>query len=82
MTSLSKVMLTAAIGTLISVVPLSAQTPDDRNPNTTTRTYEDRRGFDWGWLGLSGLLGLLGLRRGNTYVDRTTTRDYNTGTTR
>lgn len=81
MTSLSKVMLTAAIGTLISVAPLSAQTPDDR-ARDTTRTYEERRGFDWGWLGLSGLLGLLGLRRGNTYVDRTTTRDYNTGTTR
>lgn len=39
-------------------------------------------GFDWGWLGLIGLLGLAGRRRGaatTTSYDRTTTRDYGTG---
>jgi MYXO-CTERM domain-containing protein len=55
------------------------------NPGTETVTtrYDDRRGFDWGWLGLVGLLGLFGLRRptnvvyqdrDRTYPDRTTTR--------
>ena len=51
--------------------------------DTSSASHEDRRGFDWGWLGLLGLFGLLGLRkpanlayqdRERTYQDRTTTR--------
>jgi hypothetical protein len=61
--------------------PSSAATPNT-GAGTYTR-YDERRGFDWGWLGLFGLLGLLGLRkpanvvyrdRDRTYQDRTTTR--------
>ena len=61
-------------------------TPSTNYPATANGTvthYDERRGFDWGWLGLIGLLGLLGLRkpasviyqdRDRTYQDRTTTR--------
>lgn len=57
----------------------NAATPDT-GTGTVTR-YDERRGFDWGWLGLLGLLGLWGLRkptnvayhdRDRTYQDRTT----------
>jgi hypothetical protein len=59
----------------------NAATPN-ANYGTYTRS-EERRGFDWGWLGLLGLLGLMGLRkptnvlyqdRDRAYQDRTTTR--------
>ena len=30
---------------------------------TNTNRTDDRRGFDYGWLGLLGLTGLLGLRK-------------------
>lgn len=50
------------------------------NYGMTTPTPE-RRGFDWGWLGLLGLFGLAGRRRGvaTGAYDQTTTRDYRTG---
>jgi len=75
--------------------PSNAAPPSATNPSTTPNPnypatangtvtrYDERRGFDWGWLGLIGLLGLLGLRkpanvvyqdRDRTYQDRTTTR--------
>jgi MYXO-CTERM domain-containing protein len=56
-----------------------AAAPPAAGTGTVTR-YDDRRGFDWGWLGLLGLLGLFGLRkptnvlytdRDRTYQDRT-----------
>ncbi|MGI8958447.1 MAG: WGxxGxxG family protein [Bryobacteraceae bacterium] len=31
--------------------------------NTSSTRPDDRRGFDYGWLGLIGLAGLLGLRK-------------------
>ncbi|MFL6350795.1 MAG: WGxxGxxG family protein [Bryobacteraceae bacterium] len=34
-----------------------------QNTNTTTNHSDDRRGFDYGWLGLVGLAGLMGLRK-------------------
>jgi MYXO-CTERM domain-containing protein len=32
-------------------------------PTDTTVRRDSDRGFDWGWLGLLGLAGLIGLRR-------------------
>ncbi|HVE51386.1 MAG TPA: WGxxGxxG family protein [Casimicrobiaceae bacterium] len=46
-----------------------AQTTSGSGPGTTgttattTTRVDDRRDFDWGWLGLLGLAGLAGLRR-------------------
>ncbi|MDX2152278.1 MAG: WGxxGxxG family protein [Bryobacteraceae bacterium] len=59
---LQKTVLAAAL----VAVPLAAQTPAD--PVTpggpmTTNTVDDDDDFNWGWLGLVGLAGLLGLRR-------------------
>jgi MYXO-CTERM domain-containing protein len=71
--------------------PATPNTTNPATPNTnyattadgTVTRYDERRGFDWGWLGLLGLLGLFGLRkptsvvyqdRDRTYQDRTTTR--------
>jgi len=60
----------------------AAATATNPGPATVTR-YDDRGGFDWGWLGLIGLAGLLGLRRptnvayrdrDRTYQDHTNTR--------
>ena len=53
---------------------LSAQTSTDTSSTATdtsmSRTHtDDRRGFDYGWLGLLGLAGLLGLRRPNVVSD-------------
>lgn len=46
------------------------------NSTTNTNRTDDRRGFDYGWLGLLGLAGLLGLRK-HDVSDR-----LHTGTTR
>jgi MYXO-CTERM domain-containing protein len=50
----------------------NAQTPTDTSSTgtDTNRTHtDDGRGFDYGWLGLIGLAGLLGLRRRNVVTD-------------
>lgn len=57
----------------LALTTANAQTGTDTsstatNSMTTTRT-DDRRGFDWGWLGLLGLAGLLGLRRPNVVTE-------------
>lgn len=88
MSFFSRVAAAGLLASFMSFAPVHAQ---DTTPNNTaaantengvvTRDY-DRRGFDWGWLGLIGLLGLMGLRRASnvyrdrdrTYQDRTTTR--------
>jgi MYXO-CTERM domain-containing protein len=46
----------------------NAQTATDTastasDTNTSSTHPDDRRGFDYGWLGLIGLAGLLGLRK-------------------
>jgi MYXO-CTERM domain-containing protein len=79
MSTLSKLLLSAAASSVLAIGPASAfsQTPDNppaTNPNY--RTYEEHRGGGFGWIGLIGLLGLLGLRR-PTYTPTTTARDYN-----
>lgn len=42
-------------------------------PNTGVR-HDDDRGSDWGWLGLVGLAGLLGLRKPPAVIRNDTTR--------
>jgi MYXO-CTERM domain-containing protein len=58
---------------------LSGKTPET---NSTLQKSREDMGFDLGWLGLFGLAGLFGLRRGNTARTTThgptaTTRDMN-----
>lgn len=58
-----------------AAAPANGATPDaSANPSAGTDTTPGRNGFPWGLLGLFGLAGLLGRRRGNdrTIVDRTT----------
>lgn len=47
-----------------TVTPLSNTTTDGRYraTSTTTNTGTTKRGSNWGWLGLFGLLGLVGMR--------------------
>ncbi|MDQ2839981.1 MAG: WGxxGxxG-CTERM domain-containing protein [Acidobacteriota bacterium] len=70
-----------ALATGFLVATATAQTTATDTTNTAgsnmnnTRT-DDGRGFDYGWLGLLGLAGLLGLRR------PAVRDDLRTGTTR
>lgn len=54
---------------IFSVVPASAD-----NNNTSTRyranATVDNNDFDWGWLGLLGLAGLIGMRSRESDRDR------------
>lgn len=55
-----------AIGLCAVALPgtVSAQTTPDPAATTTQRTdVDDDGGRDWGWIGLIGLAGLLGMRR-------------------
>jgi len=56
-------VLTLSMAVLPLTLSAQAQTTTDPGANTTsgTTTYNDRNGFDWGWLGLIGLAGLAGL---------------------
>jgi hypothetical protein len=90
MSFFSRLAAAGLLASTLSIAPVHAQqdttTPNAATPNTATGAvtrYDDRRGFDWGWLGLLGLFGLLGLRkptnvayqdRDRTYQDRTTSR--------
>jgi MYXO-CTERM domain-containing protein len=96
MSFVSRITAAGLLAGMLSIAPVHAQqtpnaqqdttTSNATTPNTgigTVTRYDDRRGFDWGWLGLLGLLGLFGLRkptnvvyqdRDRTYQDRTTTR--------
>jgi len=90
MSFFSRLAAAGLLASALSIAPVHAQqdttTSNAATPNTATGTvtYEhERRGFDWGWLGLLGLLGLLGMRkatnvaytdRDTTYQDRTTRR--------
>ena len=47
-----------------------ARTTDTREGGVRTTDARTDRGFDWGWLGLAGLLGLGGLMRGNRDAHR------------
>ena len=71
--------LTVACLGLVTALTAGAQntTPSVTGNNGMTSSSVERRndGFDWGWLGLLGLVGLAGSRRKNEVVDhnRTTT---------
>jgi hypothetical protein len=80
--SLARIAPTVAMAAVMSM-PAIAQTTSGGGTtagtaarSTTSETRRDDRGFDWGWLGLIGLAGLLG-RRKATHVHRVDT----TGTT-
>lgn len=54
----------------LTLGPANAQTGTDTSGTTTSiNRADDRRGFDYGWLGLLGLAGLLGLRKPNIVTD-------------
>ena len=80
----------ACVVSLLSAMPASSQqTPGATSAGgeagtstaqTDTRRDDDNK--DWGWIGLIGLAGLLGMRRRDrehVHVDATTTRDRATG---
>jgi MYXO-CTERM domain-containing protein len=58
----SSLLFMSAMLTISSPVP--AQTTDDGTTTTRADNDDDHdHGQDWGWIGLAGLLGLLGLRK-------------------
>ena len=74
-------MILAGLALAPAHLPASAQTDTTGGTNTTTTTTSGsdaasaNRSFDWGWLGLLGLSGLLGLipRKREENVGYTTT---------
>ena len=79
-----KVLRPLTIGLLAAGLALGTAAAQASDPNaggqgtstTNMNRTDDRRGFDYGWLGLLGLAGLLGLRKRDGH-DR-----LHTGTTR
>jgi len=79
MTNLKPVRLTLlAAGLALTTATAQTATDTSTAADTNATHMSDRRGFDWGWLGLLGLAGLLGLRR----PDRLTETRSGTGSNR
>jgi len=76
----SKHLVICTLAAGLTLGTATAQTTTDTtstaNSGMNTNRTDDRRGFDYGWLGLLGLAGLLGLRR------PAVRDDIRTGTTR
>ena len=75
MTSRTRNLVRATlVACVLAAAPVvsSAQTTDSTRPANTYGTT-DHRGFDWGWLGLLGLLGLWPKKRKEVVETRTTT---------
>lgn len=47
----------------IVITPVSAQTTDISGDLAAVAPVENDEGMDWGWIGLLGLAGLIGLKR-------------------
>ena len=60
-----------ALGSAAIPTAASAQTPDTSARATTN--YDNDNDTDWGWVGLLGLAGLLGLRRRDHHTDHVDT---------
>jgi MYXO-CTERM domain-containing protein len=66
-----KALQRLTVGVLAAGLALGTAHAQASDPNagaqgsstTNTNRTDDRRGFDYGWLGLLGLAGLLGLRK-------------------
>jgi hypothetical protein len=83
-------VLGLAVATVVPATaePNNANVKNDRNDNTT-RVVEHDNDFDWGWLGLLGLAGLLPKKRQvevqqfkDNRTDQTGQTGTGTGTTR
>ena len=71
--SFSLILGTAALAGAQGAAPGGdggVKTTDTRDSGVRTTDGRTDRGFDWGWLGLAGLLGLGGLMRGKRDAHR------------
>ncbi|HUQ81892.1 MAG TPA: WGxxGxxG family protein [Gemmatimonadaceae bacterium] len=60
---------TVAIAGAAMPATVSAQTPSDPQATSSQASRDmDDNGTDWGWVGLLGLAGLLGLRRRDNHT--------------
>jgi MYXO-CTERM domain-containing protein len=64
-------LTTMALGTIAAQTATDTSNPSASTNNMNTRN-DDSRGFDYGWLGLLGLAGLLGFRRRDVHTHQGT----------
>ena len=74
--------LLAICAVLTFTHPATAQTGDGTTTTTTRAEDTDDDDQDWGWIGLAGLLGLLGLRKRNDHQIHTDRGTATHGTNR